>query len=151
MLCTLPSPSPTSSRDEEAPHLEGGEGSSNPAATIQEIDIHAAEGEGGGGERSKSAAHRGALPGTGGGTNRAIDNHTGRGGRDQGDGRAWGDSDGDGDGEIMELLTTLSDGDPDGGEEVLAGAGGIGDAIGRGRRQEERSFLEVGAYDLVDV
>ncbi|CAM9179550.1 unnamed protein product [Scytosiphon promiscuus] len=39
--------------------------------------------------------------------------------------------------------STLVDGAQLGGEETLAGAGGIGDAIGRGRRQEERAFLEV--------
>lgn len=58
-----------------------------------------------------------------------------------GDGRAWGVKDEDG--EEIGPLSSLADGAEPGGEETLAGAGGIGDAIGRGRRQEERAFLEV--------
>eukprot|EP00903_Cladosiphon_okamuranus_P008608 g8256.t1 len=142
LLCVPPSPCPRSSQDEEAPHAEGGGGSNNLAATTQEIDTHAAERRGTGGERSKGTTHRGVPSGTTGGTHREIDNHNGGGGHDQGDGRTWPDGEGGEDGEIMELLTKLSDGDPHGGEEVLAGAGGIGDAIARGRRQEERIFLE---------
>lgn len=162
LLDTPPSPSPRSSRDEEeAPHAEDEEeeeessNSKNSAATMRKIDTHAA-----GGERDKGAVQRGgpsaAAVGGGRRAHRAIDNHNGNGGdggdgRDHGDGRAWGERNGDeGEEEIMELLTTLSDGDPH-GAEVLAGAGGIGDAIGRGRRHEERKFLEVGPNTLVGV
>ncbi|CAM9423810.1 unnamed protein product, partial [Hapterophycus canaliculatus] len=56
------------------------------------------------------------------------------------DGRAWGGKDEDG--EEIGRLNALADDVEPGGEETLAGAGGIGDAIGRGRRQEERAFLE---------
>lgn len=102
------------------------------------IDDHTAGGgEGGSG---RDAVPHGAPSASGSRARRATDN---RNGSDQDDGRAWGGRDEDEEGEIMELLTTLSDGGHHGGEEMLAGAGGIGDAIGRGRRQEERTFLEV--------
>lgn len=93
---------------------------------MPEVDEeHAHEGEG----KSKGAASTGAPPGAG----------TSSG--NQNDGRAWGRADEEG--EVMELLTTLSEGGHRGGEETLIGAGDIGDAIGRRRRQEERMFLEV--------
>eukprot|EP00752_Nemacystus_decipiens_P005664 g5126.t1 len=128
--CTPPSPSPRSTNGEEDPQVEQEAGGSSAA--------------GGGGERGKSVAQRGAASVPGSRVRRTTDSHNG--GRDQpGDGRAWRGGDGDGgeeEEEIMEVLRTLSDGDHHGGEEVLAGAGGIGDAIGRGRRHEERAFLE---------
>lgn len=94
-----------------------------------------------GGGRGKDAVQRGAPPASGGRAHLSTDNPDSR---YQDDGRAWGSRDEDEEGEIMELLTTLSDGGHHGGAEALAGAGGIGGAIDRGRRQEERAFLEVG-------
>lgn len=126
-----PSPSPRSSHDEEDLHAEEEEGRGNPVG-MQTIVSHAAGGGRGGKKRGAPSAPASRAHG-------AIDNHGGRG--DQVHEREWGG----GDGEMMELLTTLSDGDQHGGEEVLAGAGGIGDAIGRGRHHEERTFLEVGS------
>lgn len=146
--CTPPSPSPRSNNDGEDPQVEQEAGGGQNSVPTQEIDNHTGGrgGEGGGGgEHGKGAAQRGtAASPPGSRVHRAADNHN-AGGRDQGDGRAWGGGDGEeeGEGEIMELLRTLSDGDHHGGEEVLAGAGGIGDAIGRGRQHEERVFLEV--------
>ena len=141
--CTSLTPSPRSTNDDEDPQAEQELGG-NTSVTLKDIDNHAAAGGGeGGGQHGKGAAQRGAAAsGPGGRVNRATDAHNG--GRDQGDGRAWGGGDGEEEeGEIMELLRTLSDEDHNRGEEVLAGAGGIGDAIGRGRRHEERAFLEV--------
>jgi len=78
-----------------------------------------------------------APPGAGNPPHRATKYTSGS----QSDGRALGRADEEG--EVMELLTTLSEGGHHGGEETLLGAGGIGDAIGRRRRQEERMFIEV--------
>ena len=75
--------------------------------------------------------------GEGGGGDRGV----GGGGEGTGadDGRAWGGADEDGE-EVGLGLTALF-----GSEEglTLVGSGGNGDAIERGRRQEENAFLEV--------
>lgn len=123
-----PSPSPRSSQDDEEEHPgveeeEQEEEEQGSPVGMQATDNHDAGG--------REEIVEGDVP------------RGGRSGRERGDGMAWGGRDADEEGEIMELLTTLSDGDHHGGEEVLAGAGGIGDAIARGRRQEERTFLEV--------
>ncbi|CAM9764198.1 unnamed protein product [Ectocarpus sp. 8 AP-2014] len=60
--------------------------------------------------------------------------------RDDDDGRAWGGRNEEG--EAIGLLSLFSEEGHGLGDEKLAGAGGIGDAIGRGRQHEERAFLE---------
>ncbi|CAM9673609.1 unnamed protein product [Ectocarpus sp. 12 AP-2014] len=60
--------------------------------------------------------------------------------RDDDDGRAWGG--GNEEGEDIGLLSLFSEESHGLGDEKLAGAGGIGDAIGRGQQYEERAFLE---------
>ncbi|CAM9764398.1 unnamed protein product [Ectocarpus fasciculatus] len=60
--------------------------------------------------------------------------------RDNDDGRAWGG--GNEEGEDIGLLSLFSEEGHGLGDEKLAGAGGIADAIGRGRQHEERAFLE---------
>lgn len=88
---------------------------------------------------SKRAAAAPSSAAFSGSSNSRSNQHNPRHSRDKRDETVWAAEDEDID--AMELLTTLSE---DGGpEETLAGAGGIGDAIGRGRRREERMFLEV--------
>lgn len=89
----------------------------------------------GGARKDAEATTRNTPPVSGSRSNQHNSGHR----RDKLDRNGWGD--GDEDREEMELLTTFSE---DGGrEKILAGAGGIGDAIGRERRREERMFLEV--------
>lgn len=88
-----------------------------------------------GARSDKEVIARGAPSVSGSRNNQQNPQHS----RDKRDGKGWGG--GDEDREEMEFMTMLSeDGER---EETLAGAGGIGDAIGRGRRREERMFLEV--------
>lgn len=121
---------PTSNPNEQdrEQQVEGGPG----PATMPEVDFIREKD----GKRYGSALGD-AESGSGNQLHRGNNNDSGN----QNDGRAWGREDEEG--EMMGLLTTLSEGGHRGGVETLTGAGDIGDAIGRGRRQEERMFLEV--------
>lgn len=121
-----PPSAPTSNLDQEE-SIEGGLSS----VTMPEAEEHTQAGDG----KGNGTTTGDAPPGTG--TSRPTNDNYGN----QNDGRAWGRVDEEG--EVMGLLATLSEGGHRGGEETLIGAGDIGDAIGRRRRQEERIFHEV--------
>lgn len=119
-------PSPRGDQEEEERALEGGEEQESSKMPVSNDHT------GRRGSKNKVATSRGAKD--------VGDGNAAR-NRDDDDGRAWGD--GTEEGEDIGLLCLFSEEGHGLGDEKLAGAGGIGDAIGRGRQHDERAFLEV--------
>ncbi|CAM9126669.1 unnamed protein product [Ectocarpus sp. 6 AP-2014] len=121
----LPSPSPRGDQEEEEPALRGGEEQDSSKMPVSNDNAGRRE------SKDKDATSRAAKYG--------ADCNAAR-NRDDDDGRAWGG--GNEEGEDIGLLRLFSEEGHGLGDEKLAGAGGIGDAIGRGRQHEEKAFLE---------